>query len=136
MPFTDMLRRVIELSTAIREYWETELPKRHPNYPIVGTEGDDDGPPPPESADLQSLFQTLGVAEVSSLLAIIDLGRKRWKPAELTDRARTFAAKMSDTEPWISRLMDDYSLAENLQNGLDLLSRKGVDIDTLLPVSA
>ncbi len=34
MRFSDNATRVIDLATAIRDYWNTELPKRHPNYPL------------------------------------------------------------------------------------------------------
>ena len=27
--------KVIDLAKTVRDYWATELPKRHPNYPLV-----------------------------------------------------------------------------------------------------
>jgi hypothetical protein len=35
MKLSETARDVIALADAIRDYWAAELPKRHPNYPLV-----------------------------------------------------------------------------------------------------
>jgi hypothetical protein len=55
MMFSQTAAEVIGLATAIRGYWNTELPKRHPNYPVVSLGEDSGPPPPPEEARLRGL---------------------------------------------------------------------------------
>ena len=47
MKLSETVKEVIALAEVIRNYWDTELPKRHPDYPFVHP-GEDSGPPPPE----------------------------------------------------------------------------------------
>ena len=35
MDLSKIAEEVISLSEAIEAYWDTELPKRHPNYPFI-----------------------------------------------------------------------------------------------------
>ncbi len=52
MKLSETVSEVIALAEAIRNYWDAELPKRHPDYPFVHP-GEDDGPPPPEEQKLK-----------------------------------------------------------------------------------
>jgi len=52
MKLSETANEVIAFAEAVRNYWDTELPKRHPDYPFVHP-GEDSGPPPPEEKKLQ-----------------------------------------------------------------------------------
>ena len=58
MKLSEAAERVIGLAKVIREYWETELPKRHPGYPVMNP-GEQPLPPPPEEKKLAKLFASL-----------------------------------------------------------------------------
>src|SRR5438094_974080 len=58
MKLSEVAEQVIRLGRAANDYWETELPKRHPDYPLVRP-GEDSGPPPPEEAELRTLLNKL-----------------------------------------------------------------------------
>ena len=49
MTRTEALKELIRLGERSRAYWDKELPKRHPKWPLVQT-GEDSGPPNATSA--------------------------------------------------------------------------------------
>jgi hypothetical protein len=63
MTLSDVIQEVIALSEAAQAYWDTELPKRHSEYPIVRP-GEDSGPPPEEENKLRLLLTGLPTDEV------------------------------------------------------------------------
>ena len=74
MKLSETVAEVISLAAAIRDYWNTELPKRHPNYPVVSL-GEESGPSPPEEGELSRLFEGLSDEEVYELILLMYLGR-------------------------------------------------------------
>ena len=50
--------RVIDLGRKVRDYYDTELPKRHPHYPPVGPD-EETAPPPPEEGELRDFLASL-----------------------------------------------------------------------------
>jgi hypothetical protein len=58
MKLAETTEEVIALAQAVRDYWNAELPRRHPNYPIINP-GEDSGPPPPEEKKLRNLLARL-----------------------------------------------------------------------------
>src|SRR5947209_17259771 len=74
MKLSETAKEVIALAEAIRNYWDAELPKRHPDYPFVHP-GEDSGPPPPEEKKLKGLLARLPADMVYKLALIMHLGR-------------------------------------------------------------
>jgi hypothetical protein len=74
MKLSETAARMVELATAIRDYWSTELPKRHLHYPIVSP-GEDSGPSPPEEAELRDFLAGLSEEKIYKLLLLLYLGR-------------------------------------------------------------
>ena len=131
MKLSELTARVIDLATAIRDYWEVELPKRHPDYPLVRP-GDGDGPPPPEQAELEGLLAGLGDDEVFALALTMRAG---WGGVPLDDLQQAFQL----TRDWFGDrgsaeavLADTPALADNLTRGVARLTRNGVSVDGLL----
>ena len=58
MRLSHAIQEAIRLSEAGRAYWERELPKHHPDYPLIHL-NEDSGPPPPEDAQLDALMRKL-----------------------------------------------------------------------------
>jgi hypothetical protein len=131
MRFSDTATKVIDLATAIRDYWNTELPKRHRNYPIVSP-GEDSGPPPPEEAELRSFLETLPDEEIYKLVLLKCLGRGDFGTVDLPMHYRTIKDRFRKRERAISQMEGKAVLADYLADGIAELKRSGMDIDELM----
>src|SRR5207245_2106934 len=96
--------KVVPLARAIQDYWETELPKRHPNYPIVDPNADS-GPPPPEEQQLRQLLGQLPEETVYKLALLMFLGRGDFDMSDLAGEYR--ALRDNDSVPAIISFMMD-----------------------------
>jgi hypothetical protein len=45
---SDVVAEVLRLATVIRDYWAVELPRVHPDYPLVRPDDLEETPPPEE----------------------------------------------------------------------------------------
>ena len=135
MPFSDTVHRAIELADATRNYWDAELPKRHPAYPIVHP-GEDSGPPPPEEVELESLLRSLSLEDLHKLLALVEIGQMTLKPSEFESRARALLREEPDFDWIIQQLMANVPLAAQLTDGLNELTARGIDIDNMEKAAA
>jgi hypothetical protein len=137
MKFSETLSKVVELATAIRDYWNTELPKRHPNYPVVSEE-EDSGPPPPQEVELHSLLEKLSDEDVYKLLLLMYLGRGDFGTDNLPSHYEGLKQRFRKRERAISLLEGKAPLGEYLVDGMSELNRSAVEIDelTLAPVKA
>ena len=133
MQFSEVVNRVHELATVINDYWRRELPKRHPNYPLVEP-GVDDPPPPPQVKELQQFLLSRPAEEVYKIRAIVDVGSGR--PAtDFNTRWQRLMKDDPDTHWQIAFLTVDYGLDEALTEGLEKLSAQHIDLDAGQPVS-
>lgn len=128
MPFSDTAKRVIDLATTIRRYWDAELPKRHPSYPLVKA-GEDSGPPPPEEAELRGLLQSLPSEDLYKLLALMYLGRGDFNATGFESMVHELRGPFPDRDRVIRQMMSKGPLAEYLADGLHELADHGLDID-------
>lgn len=132
MSFSDTMKRVIELTAIIRDYWDRELRKRHPDYPIV-KEGVDDGPPPPEEAQLRDLLRSLSRGDLYKLLAIASLGRGEFQLEALESSSRQIAGQFPRVEDAIDRLMSLAWLDADLTDAQRILTAAGIGLEHLEP---
>ena len=130
MKLSEVTEKVIALSSAIRDYWEEELPKRHPDYPIVRP-GDEDGPPPPEEAKLRELLAGLPEEQLYQLGLVMYVGS--W----IIDAQNTESAydevkdRLGDWPEAIDWLATYVPLGDYLLNGLEKLEKNRVDVDAI-----
>jgi hypothetical protein len=131
MKLSETVSKVIALAEAIRTYWDTELPKRHPDYPFVHP-GEDSGPPPPEAKKLKNLLARQPEDVIYKLALIMCLGRGDFGADDLA--AQYAAVKQAfGKRAWAAaRIREKASLADDLQDGLAELKRRGIDVDQLL----
>jgi hypothetical protein len=131
MNLADLADRVLVLAQAISDYWDVELPKRHADYPFVHP-GEDSGPPPPETAELEQFLTGLPDDTLYRLAAIVLIGQRRLPPPPRTD--------LADLNEWFDSPNDITSyvvesggaLAGELDFGLERLGPDGVaDLETL-----
>ena len=128
---SEVVQEVIRLAEQIRVYWDTELPKRHPDYPIVNP-GEDSGPPPPQEAQLRKLLMKLPAETIYKLVLIMYLGRDDFNTRELAEQYREIKDDFPKPEWAVSQLMAKATLADYLIDGLARLSQDQIDVDSML----
>jgi len=131
MKVSEAAKRAIVLAEAIRNYWDAELPKRHPNYPWIRS-GEDSGPPPPEEKKLRELFSRLPEDTVYKLVLIAYLGRGDFGTKELSHQYETLKATFEKPAVAASQILGKGPvLGEYLAEGLEELEKSGIDVDNL-----
>jgi hypothetical protein len=130
MKLSETAANVIDLATVIRDYWNTELPKRHPNYPVVHP-GEDSGPSPPEEANLRSFLEKLTDDEIYKLILLMYLGRGDFGTENLAMRYRTLKDRFRKRELAISQMEGKAPLADYLTDGMAELQKNNIDLDHL-----
>src|SRR4051812_12819140 len=130
MKLSELAAKVSCLSDAASRYWEAELPKRHPNYPLVNP-GEDSGPPPPEQLELEELFRKLPADMVYQLLLLMHLGRGDFDTSDLAGEFQELKKRFEDTEWAASEMIERDALAEYLVAGMAELKRNNINVDHL-----
>jgi hypothetical protein len=131
MKLSETANEVIALAEAIRDYWDAELPKRHPDYPLVHP-GEDDGPPPPEEKQLKNLLEHLPADVIYKLALIANLGWGDCKTADLGKQYQKVKEKYGPPDEAAAYLASQPSLEDDLTDGLAQLKKNGIDVDQLV----
>ena len=135
MKLSETANEAIALAEAIRSYWDRELPKRHPHYPVINP-GEDDGPPPPEEKQLKELLSRLPPDDIYKLVLIMCLGRGDFGVEDLAGHYEDLKSTFAKPEWAIAQMMGKAPLADYLTDGLAELSNNHIDLDTLQFASA
>jgi hypothetical protein len=135
MKFSKTAARVITLAGQVQDYWNTELPKRHPNYPIISPE-EDSGPPPPQQAKLKELLASLPLEEIQRLIFLMYLGRGDFGTNDLATHYEAVKRRFRKPEQAFSQMTGKVPLADYLADGMSELSKHGFDLDNLTFTSA
>jgi hypothetical protein len=130
MKLSEAIQKVISLAKVLREYWETELPKRHPDYPVMNP-GEQPLPPPPEEKRLAKLFASLPEDMVYQIGLLMYLGRGDFDVRELADSYKTLKENFDNATALASQLTDKAPLADYLRDGLAELEKHNMDVDRL-----
>lgn len=130
MKLSETAKEVIALAEAIRNYWDAELPKRHPDYPLVHP-GEDSGPPPPEEKKLRDFLASLPEEAIYQLALIMHLGRGDFGTDNLARHYEALKRTFGKSERAASQMMEKAPLAGYLADGLAELKKSGIDVDHL-----
>jgi len=130
MKLSETAKEVIALAEAIRNYWDTELPKRHPDYPFVHP-GEDSGPPPPEEKKLKDLLTRLPEDVIYKLALIMALGREDFETDDLVGHFLEMKDAYGKPDWAIAEMTGKATLADYLTDGLAKLNKNGIDVDQL-----
>jgi hypothetical protein len=130
MKLSETVKEVIALSAAIGNYWDTELPKRHPNYPVVDA-GEDSGPPPPQKKQLRDLLKSLPEDDIYKLTLLMYLGRGDFGTDDLATHYEAVKKRFAKPEWAISQMMEKAPLADYMTDGLTELEKNGIDVDQM-----
>jgi hypothetical protein len=130
MKLSDAANKVIELSRKVRTYYDTELPKWHPNYPLVGA--DEEGPPPPpEQTELKEFLSGLPDEMIYQLTLIMYLGRGDYGTEDLSESYNTLKQTFADPKHAVTQMMEKAPLADYLADGLEELRRQNINVDRM-----
>ncbi|MGH7170835.1 MAG: DUF3775 domain-containing protein [Gemmataceae bacterium] len=130
MKLSEAANEVIALAETIRNYWDAELPKRHPDYPFVHS-GEDSGPPPPEEQKLKALLASLPEDLIYKLALLMYLGRGDFGTGDLAGRYQSLKQTFGKPDRAASQMMGKATLADYLTDGLAELDKTGIDVDHL-----
>jgi hypothetical protein len=130
MNLSEAANRVIDLARKVREYYDTELPKRHPNYPLIGL--DEEGPPPPpEENELRAFLAALPDEMIYQLILIMYLGREDFDTDDLAGHYASLKNTFSDAEHAVAQMVDEAPLADYLLDGLEELRKHNINLDRM-----
>jgi hypothetical protein len=129
MKLSEALQQTIDLATKIRQYWDIELPKRHPNYPLVNP-GEDDGPPPPEEKQLRQFLAGLPEDMLYKLAMIMYFGRGDFPVEQLAERYEELRG-YGKPEWVVDQMVDKPALADYLSDGLEEFQQHKINVDNL-----
>lgn len=135
MKLSAAVTKVTNLAEAIRTYWERELPKRHPNYPIVEP-GEDSGPPPPEAKKLRQLLTSLPDEDLYKLALVTYLGRGDFDTSDLAGAYHGLRDNFGDPADIVAQIMETAPLADYLTEGMAILKARNMDLDKIDLASA
>jgi hypothetical protein len=130
MNLSEAANRTIELARKIREYYASELPKCHPNYPLIGP-GEESAPPPPEEKELRDFFATLSEDTIYQLLLVMYLGREDFAIDDLAEYHDALKSSFGDVEYAASQMLDKAPLGDYLSDGLEELRKHKIDVDKM-----
>ena len=128
MTFSEAAAEVIRLADARRAYWNTELPKYHPDYPLVRAK-DRRPPPPPEDGQLRLLLTTLPADVVYKLILTMYLGRGDFGTPELAEEYAEMKRAFPEPRIAASQMSGKVPLGDYLRDGLVRLGKAGIDLD-------
>jgi len=130
MTLSKAAHKVIDLARQISDYYTSELPKWHPNYPLVNL-GEESAPPPPEEKELQAFLASLPEETIYQLVLLMYLGRGDFGTDDLAGTHEDLKRTFGKAEHAASQMMGKAPLADYLADGLAELRKQGINVDKL-----
>jgi len=130
MNLSEAASRVIDLAGKVREYYATELPKVHPNYPLVGPD-EKSATPPAEEKELRRFLATLPEDMIHRLTLVMYLGRGDFGADDVAGYYEALKGTFGDPEQAASQMIRMAPLADYLLDGLEELRKHKIDVDKL-----
>ena len=134
MKLSEVVRDVIRLGDASRAYWERELPKHHPRYPIIRA-GETPPASPPEDAQLQALLESLPEDQLDAIIVLTYVGRGDFRPENLPRAYQDVKEMFPSSDMTIAQLVGTNALAEYLTDAIEELQKRQIDLDDLKSAS-
>ena len=124
MKLSKAVREIIRLGDVSRAYWDRELPRRHPHYPVIRA-GEDSAPAPPEDAQIQALLKSLPEDQVYALRLLTYVGRGDYSADHLLPAYQTLKEILPSRDLAIAQL------AEYLTDAMEEIQKRHIDLDRL-----
>jgi hypothetical protein len=130
MKLSEVVREVVRLGDASRAYWDKELPKYHPHYPVIRA-GEDSPPPPPEDAQIQALLTSLPEDQLYAIVLLTYIGRGDFSADRLLPEYQTVKEVFPSRDMAIAQLTGSKTLAEYLTDAMEQVQQRHIDLDNL-----
>jgi hypothetical protein len=130
MKLSEVIRQVIRLGEASRAYWDRELPKHHPRYPLIRA-GEDSGPPPPEDAQIEAILKSLPEEQLYALILLMYVGRGDFSADQLLPAYQAMKETFPTKDLVIAQMTGKRTLADYLTDALEELDKRNIDVDHL-----
>ncbi len=130
MKLSETAERVIDLANRVQKYWDEELPKRHPHYPIIKP-GEETVEPPPQEKELRNLLTELPPTRIYELGLLMSLGKGEIETTELADSLQTIKTHFDEPKLLALYMADNIPLGRYLSDGLTVLKRNRIDLAKL-----
>lgn len=132
MNLSEAVNRVIDIAGKIPAYYETELRKRYPNYPLVDLDADSSVPPPPKEQELRDFLASLSDDLIYQLILIVHFWRGYFRLDDMAGYYAGMKDAVGDRTQALSELMfDATTLASELSGGLEELDKYKINPDKL-----
>jgi hypothetical protein len=130
MKLSEAADRVIALARKVRAYYDAELPKWYPDYPLISPT--QEGPPAPkEERELKTFLRSLPAEAIYRLLLLMHLGRGDFGSDDLAVSYDALKQTFGKPEWAVSQMMEKAPLAQYLSDGLSELKRHRIAVDEL-----
>ena len=130
MKTSEVVQELIRLGDASRAYWDKELPKHHPHYPVIRA-GEASAPPPPEDAQIAALLKRLPEEQLYLVLLLIYVGRGDYSADRLVPAYQTIKEAFPSSDLAIAQIGGHPTLAEYLADAMEELHKRHVDLDNV-----
>jgi hypothetical protein len=130
MKLSEVVREVVRLGDASRAYWDRELPKHHPRYPMIRA-GENSPPPPPEDAQIQALLKGLPENQLYALMLLTYVGRGDFSADHLLPAYQTMKEMFPSTDMVIAQITENTTVAEYLTDAMEEMQKHHIDPDSL-----
>lgn len=130
MKLSEVVRELIRLGDASRAYWDRELPRHHPQYPVIRA-GESSAPSPPEDAQILALLESLPEDQLYAVIVLTYVGRGDYGADRLLPTYETMKEIFPSRELAIAQIMEMKSLAEYLTDAMDEIHKRRIDLDSL-----
>lgn len=130
MKLSEVVQEVIRLGDASRAYWDRELPKHHPHYPVILAD-EPSAPPPPEDAQIQALLENLPEDQLYAVALLMYVGRGDFTADRLIPAYRTIKGILPSQELAIAQITGQKTLGEYLTDAIAEIQKRHLDLDSL-----
>lgn len=130
MTRSEALKELIRLAERSRDYWNRELPKRHPKWPLVQS-GESSGPSPPEDTEIQKLLTSLPEEDLYVICLLMHVGRGDFDVDRLTPAYRKIRDAFPSRKLAIDQMLEKPELSEYLSDAWDEVQKGHLDLDSL-----
>jgi hypothetical protein len=135
MTLSEVVREIIRLGDASRSYWDRELPRDHPHYPLI-VAGEKETPPPPEDAQILSILENLPEDQLYAVALLMYLGRGDVIATQIPSAFLTVKKILPSKDLAIDQLMSQTALAEYLADAVAEAQKRHINLDDLAPSGA
>lgn len=124
---TEVLPKIIRLGEASQEYWDGELPKHHPNYPLIDDSSETSPRRPPMDDEIESILSKLPEDQLYAVASLMYLGRGDFGSDRFSETCHEVRGKFPSTSVAIRHIMAK-PLAEYLADAMESAENNHINI--------